>query len=629
MLAFFRRHLNSWGVRLLFLLLVAAFGMWGIADVVRNLGNDGSVADVDGHKIQPAELDQVYRRQLAQVTQMTGGQPPSAEMRRAVAQEALNQLVTQAAVSAEVERLGLLVPDAALRQAVFAIPNFKGANGQFDRKTFQTVLSNNNLTEPQFLELMRQDLAGTELMQAVAAGVRAPDILTDRVYQIQHETRAADTAEFLFADAPKPPAPDDAVLTRWWENHPETFSSPEYRHIKAVILSPATMAKQITVSDADLHAAYEQQKAQFVTPEKRSVEVILAQDQATAQALAQQWRAGADWAAMQQAATAKGASAVALDDAGEGEFPAPELGQAVFAAQPDSVPEPIHTALGWYALKVTKITPGANRSFDEVRDQLRQQIAESRAAEQIYDRVNKVEDALAGGASLDDLPGDLGLAAVQGTLDAKGDTPEGTPAPIPGGPQLRQALVAAAFAAAKGDPPKLVQAPDHAYYAVTVDGITPPARKPFAEVRDAVLADWQRDAVRREENEAATKMMTAVQGGQSFADAATVAGVQMRRTPPIAHDAPPPGVPQALVNPLFGMKQGEATMVETPDGFVVAQLARIDVPDVKSDPAGVAQTSAALTRSIGNDVQAVFTAALRVRAHPTVNRQAVDAVAQP
>ena len=50
----------------------------------------------------------------------------------------------------------------------------------------------------------------------------------------------------------------------------------------------------------------------------------------------------------------------------------------------------------------------------------------------MYDRANKVDDLLASGAPLDELPGDLGLAGVTGTLDAQGNTPDGTPAPIPG-----------------------------------------------------------------------------------------------------------------------------------------------------------------------------------------------------
>ena len=67
MLAFFRRFLNTWLARVFFVFLVGSFGLWGVADVVRNAilggGEDGSsVANVGGQKIDVAELQDSSRR---------------------------------------------------------------------------------------------------------------------------------------------------------------------------------------------------------------------------------------------------------------------------------------------------------------------------------------------------------------------------------------------------------------------------------------------------------------------------------------------------------------------------------------------------------------------------------------
>ena len=92
----------------------------------------------------------------------------------------------------------------------------------------------------------------------------------------------------------------------------------------------------------------------------------------------------------------------------------------------------------------------------------------------IYDRANKVDNVLGSGASLDEMPSDLGLAGVLGTLDAAGSTADGTPAPIPGPAELKAALIKAAFDTQKGDPPRLVEVPTpstggSAYYALSVE----------------------------------------------------------------------------------------------------------------------------------------------------------------
>jgi len=394
----------------------------------------------------------------------------------------------------------------------------------------------------------------------------------------------------------------------------------------------------MAVSDEDLRAAYDQHKADFQVAEKRSVEVVLGQDEGKTRALAEQWRGGADWSAMQAAAKQAGASAVQLDDAPQTQIPIPALAQAVFAAAPDAVSGPIKTDLGWYVVKVTKVTPGVARSFDQVKDALRREVAEQKAADVIYDRANKVEDALAGGSGLSELPADLGLAAVTGTLDAKGDTPEGHPAPIPGPAELRSAIVAAAFHTKPGEPPHLTEVPGQpeqgqpqvsSYYALAVENITPPAVKPFDQVQEQVKDAATRDAVRHQQEEAAAKILAAVKGGQSLEDAALKAGATMRRLPPVGREGNVEGVPSELVRPLFGLKKGRPTMVETPSGFVVAVLSEIQDPDPDADAAGYAAVRDQLRQSIGNDLESVYVAAVRARDRPRINRRMVDSLAQP
>ncbi|CAH2599795.1 Peptidyl-prolyl cis-trans isomerase ppiD [Rhodovastum atsumiense] len=630
MLATFRRGLSTWPARLFFFFLVGIFVIWGVGDMINTVGRDTAVATVAGRRIEITELQDAYRRQLAQVQRMFGGRTETTpEIRRGIAEQTLARLITQAALTDAAGTLGLAVPDEALRQAVFTIPAFRGSDGKFDRSMFEQALRNNNLSEPRFLALLRLDILQRQLLEAVRAGAVSPDVLTREVHAFQQEKRTADAVDLPFAAAPAPDAPTEAQLTRWYENHKDQYSTPELRHIKVVVLSPETVAKDVQVSDDDLRAVWEQARAGFEAPEKRSAEIALLPDEAGAAAIAAQWLAGADWAAIQAEASKKGGSPVELTDATRAEIPAPELAEAVFTATPDVVGPPVKTALGWYALKVTKITPATSRSFEDAREDLRARVAADKAADLIYDRANKVDDLLSGGVTLEALPADLGLAALTGTLDAQGNTAEGVPVPIPGPDALRAAIVQAAFQMKQGDPARLTQAPDGAqtFYAVEVDGITPPAPKPLAEVQDAVRTDWTRDTVRRTQEEAAAKILAAVKGGQSLEAAAP--GLTIRHLPPVGRASPAEGVPTQLVMPLFSIKAGEPTMAETPDGFVVAVLREITSPDPKDDPIGYGQVRDALARSIGNDMEAVFATALRDRAAPRVNRAMLDSVAQP
>ncbi len=518
MITAFRSYLSTWVVRGLFLLLVAAFGMWGVGDVLRMRGSETWVAKVGGTTIDVPQAEDAYKRELAQVVRSLGGSiEPTPEIRRSVAAQALDRLVAQALLAEEANRLHIAVPDAELVRAVHEIPAFRGPNGQFDRRQFDQVMRSNGLSEPRFLDLMRTDLRQRQVVDAVRAQAVAPDVLTRALFELQGEKRSADMVELPFADAKPPAEPDDETLRRWWDNHPEAYRTPEYRRIKAVVLSPETLAKDIAVSDDDLRAFYEAHRSDYVAPAKRSAEVISTPDEGKAQALAAAWRGGADWAKMQQEAQAQGAAAVALDDATEAEFPSPELGRAVFAAPEGSIGDPLHGPLGWTIVRVTKSTPGSEKSFDDVKDALRQRVQAEKATDLMYDRANKVDNALGGGGGLDALPGDLGLAALTGTLDAAGNTTQGEPAPIPGSAELRSAIATAAFQAQKGDPPRLTEVPTpstggSAYYALQVEDVIPAATKPFEAVKDQVEAAWTHDAVRKEQETAAAAVLAAVKG---------------------------------------------------------------------------------------------------------------------
>lgn len=634
MLAVFRRSLNTWPVRILFVLLIAAFGVWGVGDVLRNFGNDGSAAKVDGQAISPQEVAGAYRQQLQQATQQMGGPDKvSPEMRMMLAEQATARLVAQAAIDHMAKNMGLVAPNATVQQAAFSMDAFKGPDGKFDKGRFDQVLQANGLSETEFLRLMQGQIIRNQLLNSIRAAVTAPPVMVKTAYAFQNQTRTAALVTLPFAAAPAPAAPSDQELQRWYKNHPTEFSAPEYRRITLVILSPDWLARQVKVPDADVQAAYKRMVAETPPkPETRTVDVVLAQDQKAAQAIAAQWQGGADWTAIQAAAKTAGATALDLPNITQDQVPSPTLAEAAFKASAGSVSGPIETGTNsWAVFKVSDVKAGgAAQTYDQAAPALRQQIARTQALALVNQRVNALQDALAGHTPLEDLPGDLGLAALQGSIDSSGLTEQGTPAPIPGSPALRQAVVDEAFKQKVHQTATLMNGPDNSYFALTVDGITPATTKPYDQVKDQVLQSWTDAQRRRAQNLAATAMLQAMKGGRTLQGVADAQGLTVTVTPPLTRQGQvPDGVPQNLIGPLFSLKQGDSTMIETPDGFVVAQVQSIATPDPKADPVGYDQLRASLSAALADDMQAVFAGVVTAKANPRINQAVIQQIAQP
>ena len=630
MLTALRRLAGTWVAKILFVLLIASFAVWGIGDMVKNIGRDDAIARVGGQPITIEEAQAATRRELQRLTRQIGGQfEADPRIRRAVAEQAVDQLVLDRVLRAEAARLKVAVPDSAVRDFIFGIQGFRGVDGRFSPLVFANFLRTNDLTEPAFLALVRADLARLQVAQAVRAGAAAPAALTRPLLRWQQEQRSVTLVTLPIAAAPEPPAPEEAQLRRFHENNPERFSSPEYREAEVAVLTAALIGREVEVTEAELAAAYEARHGQYETPERRTLAQVLVQDEAKAQAISASWTLGAEFAAIEAEAQAAGGQALELGTLDRAGLPLPELAEAAFALPEGGVTPPVRSPFGWHVLKVEKVEPGMTRALAEVRDELRATIAAEKAADLAFERANRVEDALAGGATLAEAARRYNLGHASVRVDATGRDAAGVEVALPVVDAARAPLLRAIFAAERGAAPRLAES-EAGFVAVDVKAVVPPALRPFetveAEVRDAFITD----ARRRAQEARAAALLAAARDGKTLAEAAAEAGLGAREigalTRGMRQDAP---VPIELLGPIFGLAAREVTMATTRDGFAVAQLLEITPADPDADPAGLERLRRELGQALADDIETQLLAALRARADVRINARLLDSLAQP
>lgn len=626
MLAAIRNSLNHWIVKGLFLILIGSFAVWGIGDFVRGgAGTDRPVATVAGERISLAEAADAYQREVSQLRRSMGGQfEPTEQVRRAIAEAALARLVALRAIGAEASARGVVVTDEALRGAILAAPGFRGLDGQFSRIQYESFLRNNGLTEGRFLELLRQDLARSQLVGAVRAGAAAPRTLARAVEAFHAERRVADLVELPFMAAPPPGEPTEAQLRRFHENNPDLFSAPEYRRFDVVLLTLEDVARGITVTEREAREAYEQRAAEFHTPERRQIAQALVPDEAAARAIAEAWRAGAAFAAIAERAQAAGGTANELGLVDRAGLPLPDLAEPAFTAAAGSVTEPVRSPFGWHVLRIGAVEPATTRSFETVKDELARTLARERAADLIYDRINRIEDSLAEGIPLAEVARRHALRHLEvAAMDAEGRDRAGNPVALG---EARGEIIGAVFEAPVGETTRLAETRDGSFYAVRVAEVIPPALRPFETVTAEVRTAWERSERRRAMEEQAAALVAAVAGGQTLDQAARAAGWTPRRTEPFTRDAAgAAALPPQLAAALFALKPGEATMIEGSAGFLVAAVA--EVLPAPADGTAIARRQTEIATALADDLEAQFVQALRDRAEVSINPQAVPLIA--
>jgi peptidyl-prolyl cis-trans isomerase D len=627
MITFMRRLASTWVAKALFVLLVLSFAVWGIEDVVRNFGRDTAVARVGDQRIEAEEAQMAARREMARIARQLGNRfEPNEAIRRAVAAGALENLIGERAMVAEAQRMGVVATEDMVRDTVFAIPGLTGPDGRFSRQVLAQVLRSNELTEAQFLSLIRGDLLRQQLLGAVRAGAAAPDAMTAPQLVWQTERRVADVVLLPFSAAPEPEAPSEAQLQRFLENNPQRFSTPEYRQISIAVLSAEMLANEIAVSEEDIKQAFDARHGQYDRPERRQIRQVVLTDEARAREVAQLWQAGAAWEAVEAAATAAGGQAMALPMGDKASLPIPALADAAFAAAPQSVTDPVQSPFGWHVIGIEAVEPAQIFTLDQLRDQLRRDVAKDRALDLAYERGNKVEDALAGGMTLAEAAPRFGLALMSATLDPSGRSPANEAVALPVAADQRNAVLRAIFTQDQGAAPRLQEFGD-AFAAIEISGVTPPQLRPFAEVEPELRRAVMADARRRFTETRAAGLLAAQRGGKTLVEAAQELGLISTRTAPFGRD-PAQGspVPPELLPPLFEAKRGEATMAEIRGGFAVASVAEILRLDPTSDPLGMGRVRVEIEQAVGDDLEQQFQAALRVRANVRINERVLEQV---
>lgn len=627
MLLFLRSSASSLVIKILFGVLVASFAVWGIGDIFQTGIRATVPIEVGPVQIGPAELQDEYRRQFAQLQARSGGSLDTETANAlGLVNRVVNDVVARALVAVYADRTGMRIADDTVRRAIQTDPSFRNEAGQFDRARFDAWLRQAAMSEAGLVARLRNDIARTQLTVSLLAGVQVPTTLVNAVYRHRSEQRVAETLHIAAADMTGIVEPDEAALADFHEKNAERYQAPEYRALTLVRLSPHDLAAEISMPEEEVAAAFESRKSEFDRPERRHLEQIVFPDEPSAKAAAEEAAAGVDFAEIARKAT--GGEPIDLGTVDKAGLSAlfPQLADAAFAPAQGKITAPIETALGWHLVRVLSVEPGGEATFAEHRDEIARDLALQRATDSVISIANQFEDELAGGATLEDAAAklDLKVTAIP-AIDAQGKDGDGATVTAA---SAEPGLAATAFETEEGELSPFEDAADGGYYMLRVDGVTPAAVRPLAEVRDQVLAGWL--AAKRAEAAAvkAAAIVERLQGGESMATVATELGQEVKTSNAVTRDGSDPAasLDSGAVTRLFTIEQGQAAAASVGDDQVVMRLTEIREPSTTDDPAAVLRLRDSLRGAIASDLVNGFMAAVQQEIPVTIDQASIESL---
>lgn len=462
---------------MLMVMLVAGLAGFGIDGFLSQRVT--SIGSVGGREIPAQAYSRALQSELRAFEQQTRQTVPFAQAQAmGLDAQVRGQLVMQAALENEAERIGISIGDVNVQRTVAAIRSFQGPGGTFDLDTYRFQLQNVGQTPAQFEQDVRRDAARGILQAATAAGIETPANLRGALVEFYAQRHSFDlfTLEESALSAPVE-APSEAEIEAYYTENIATFTAPETRHLTYAWITPEMVLATIDVDEGAIEALYQQRISDYVQPERRLVERLVFADEAAAQAALARITAGT--VTFDDLVAERG---LTLDDVDMGDVSEAQLGAAgaaVFAlADTGEVVGPFVTNLGPALFRMNAILNAQEVPLSEVHDELRAELAGDRARRAIAEQQEAFDDLLAGGATLEQLADETAMEL--GTLDWSTEINEGIAAYT----EFR----AAAAAVSVDDFPELAALSDGGLFALRLDSVTPATPHPLDTVREAATA---------------------------------------------------------------------------------------------------------------------------------------------
>ena len=599
------------------LILVIGLAGFGIQDVLRSSGTN-EVATFGNQKVSSDDYVRMIQQETRSLSQRFGTQLSFSQAQGlGVAQVALQKLISSAILDQAVADLGFSQSDNFLKDSIQNNPAFGDIAGRFDPQKYEDVLLNVNLQPSEYEEILRKELSRNLLLKLTSTEI-VMDVNTSKLIESYLlEERVSDviilTKDSLDVGSVNVSLPE---TKDFYQKNKSLFMQPETKKISYIYLSPQVIAKNQDVTDQEIEMTFLAQKSNINSPEKRDVDQIFFTDEKSAQtALLSE---GNNILLFEKILKARG---LTKDDVSLGEVIKSELPvsaqETVFSSPKSFVTGPFKTELGTAIYRVNKIIPAVTKTVEDEYDRIKNSIALEKASTELSELVNRANDEIAAGASLEDIANNTQM--VFGTLEVFKDAELPSFANTPSFSSILQSGRNYASDVQFND--------DGGIFSLRIDGTNDPFVKDFVDVKALVKeqAEGQK-LISTLESKATSIVEEQKQSGQKLLELVQNQRYEIVKNKKFSRFAKIVNFPENLITEIFSMKQNESKVVLGTEKAFIVQLNGI----ISSEPVGEEgallkeQISSQFVLSLEQDIVSALIDGLKSNHSLDISQKAID-----
>ena len=172
---------KSFFIKLLVGIIILPFVFWGMGDVFRG-GNQNVVATIESEKISTQEFMNYLRQMNLNEQQIKNLSKTD------LIKQILSQYIGRKVMALEIEKIGIVVDDNALRNIIKNDKLFF-KDDKFSRIEYEKFLIKSGITAPQFEANIAEQEKRRQFLSSLAGGIVIPENLIKQEFKKENQTK--------------------------------------------------------------------------------------------------------------------------------------------------------------------------------------------------------------------------------------------------------------------------------------------------------------------------------------------------------------------------------------------------------------------------------------------------------
>ena len=218
---------KSFFLKLLVGIIILPFVFWGMGDVFRG-GNQNVIATVDSNKISTQEFVNYINRLNLNKEQIKNLSKTD------LVEQILSDYIGKKVMSLEIEKLGVVVGDNALRDIIKNDKLFIKDN-KFSRTEYEKFLIKGGITAPQFESNIVEQEKRRQFLSSLAGGIVIPESLAEKEFKKENQTKIIQYIDLDKYHSKNKPSQEN--IKALYERNKDVFVA-EYKSIRYAEIKP-------------------------------------------------------------------------------------------------------------------------------------------------------------------------------------------------------------------------------------------------------------------------------------------------------------------------------------------------------------------------------------------------------